>query len=100
MTCFRGLLSQTFKKILVLNITLFLGSQAYDAAATKLLQHIDEQNAEEHKGFVWWEQILDAIIEWTVDQTRTRPWNIIKESFCSLYTLPHCKVPLLDSFQL
>lgn len=70
------------------------GSQAYDDSADKLLQYIGLQNAEEHKGFVWWEQILDAIIEWTVDQTRVRPWNIIKESFSSLHSLHHCKVQL------
>uniref|UniRef100_A0A1B6KVY1 Uncharacterized protein n=1 Tax=Graphocephala atropunctata TaxID=36148 RepID=A0A1B6KVY1_9HEMI len=72
-------------------IASILGSNTYDDCADKLFSHITEQNAEEHKGFIWWEQILDAIIDWMTSQMRDRPSNVIKESFSNLYILTYCK---------
>ncbi|XP_046672807.1 uncharacterized protein LOC124362399 isoform X2 [Homalodisca vitripennis] len=68
-----------------------LGSNAYDECADKLFSHIAEKNAEEHKGFIWWEQILDSVIDWMTKQIRERPSNVIKESFCNLCILTYCK---------
>jgi hypothetical protein len=63
-------------------------TSAYEIAAQRLFEHM----VGEDKSHLWWEQLLDAIVEWTVAQGKPRPTNIIKQPFCQLFTLPHCRV--------
>ncbi|XP_054279136.1 WD repeat-containing protein on Y chromosome-like [Macrosteles quadrilineatus] len=79
------------KEEFVFAVESVLETSAYEIAARRLFDHMVESNADGSRDCLWWEQLLDAVVEWTVSQARPRPSNIIKQPFCQLFTLPHCR---------
>lgn len=61
-------------------------------SADTLFDEITKRNSEDHQGFIWWEQILDAIIELEEKRQKCRMWSVIREPLSQLYNISHCKV--------
>uniref|UniRef100_A0A1B6DJC6 Uncharacterized protein n=2 Tax=Clastoptera arizonana TaxID=38151 RepID=A0A1B6DJC6_9HEMI len=69
-------------------IQAILGTDIYAASAKALFEEITHNNNE---GFIWWDQILDAIILRMERQDKFRMWSVIREPLSRLYSLSHCK---------
>lgn len=68
----------------------FEGHSDFTTEVSKLFKALDSENT----GFIWWEQLLDRLLECGEKRTSRYPegWTPIKKDKIKIQDLPHCKV--------
>ncbi|KAI5710978.1 hypothetical protein M8J75_013029 [Diaphorina citri] len=80
------------KQEFVESITKVIGSPAYTHSAEELFDHLSADNVAEYRHVIWWEQVLDCIMERMARQNvEETEWKPVPEDQVQIHTMTFCK---------
>ncbi|XP_075215263.1 cilia- and flagella-associated protein 337-like [Lycorma delicatula] len=81
-----------FRDEFVNSVDKVIGSKSYSVAAAKLFDKLSKENVDAGKEIIWWEQILDAVIEKIqIHDSEKASLKLIDDSNLNMCVLPHSK---------